>query len=201
MSLINLMRFARSLRSGKDEVRTFQPAQGNLVPVFTRSGSRPDPVFEEPGRTGRARSAGADSPAGESRQEEMPLGGGRAATKSRSGRWLSRPSGPRPSLKADAKGQLSLEFVRVVRNDLSDADLELVPARPSAAPSPRPASPSPFRSVTPAPAGGQDHGKGGPGVAVALAAAAGAEGESGLEPETSRWSRFRARLFGVGTPG
>lgn len=72
-------------------------------------------------------------------------------------------------LRADAKGQLSLEFVRVVRNDLSDADLELVPARAvgGVAPKSRGAGATPH-SVEP------------------------------LEPEPSRWSRFTARLFGTG---
>ncbi|MCX6930379.1 MAG: hypothetical protein NT154_45310, partial [Verrucomicrobia bacterium] len=36
--------------------------------------------------------------------------------------------------KQPVQGELSLESIKVVRNDLSDADLEVVPARPPAAP-------------------------------------------------------------------
>lgn len=83
-------------------------------------------------------------------------------------RWLGGRSGPRATLRADAKGQLTLEFVKVVRNDLSDADLELVPARPLVAA----ASKRVAGEVIP------------PLEAV--------------EPEPSRWSRFTARVFGSG---
>lgn len=174
MSLIQLMRFAKSLRSGRDVEKAFQPAQDNLVPDFTRSGPRPDPVLEEPGRTGRARSGpGLESAVGQPqggtqdpRQAQVQERGGVG------GRWSSRGGVPRPSLKADAKGQLSLEFVRVVRNDLSDADLELVPAKRAASP------------VVPR--------------AQKAAVETEAQATENLEPECSRWSRFRARLFKVG---
>lgn len=68
------------------------------------------------------------------KQDEMFVAGRAGAVEGRpskasTARWLSNPFGPRPTLRADAKGQLSLEFVKVVRNDLSDADLELVPSR------------------------------------------------------------------------
>lgn len=85
-------------------------------------------------------------------------------------RWLSGRTSPRATLRADAKGQLSLEFVKVVRNDLSDSDLELVPAKPLAAAAPK-------RVIG--------------GAAPAMEA---------VEPEPSRWSRFTARLFGAGNP-
>ena len=196
MSLIKLMRFAKSLRSGRDDVRAFQPAQDNLVPDFTRSGPRPDPVLEEPGRTGRARSGlgsdGANAPASgagpfgkdasvnsancDFKQGEMSLDGGAGAHSTAPergagiGRWSGRAGLPRPSLKADAKGQLSLEFVRVVRNDLSDSDLELVPTRLAVQPAGEPA-------------------------------AAGAVRGDAMEPECSRWSRFRARIFRAGPTG
>jgi hypothetical protein len=40
------------------------------------------------------------------------------------------PRFPKPAVQ----GELSLERIKVVRNDLSDADLEVVPARASSAP-------------------------------------------------------------------
>lgn len=166
--------------------KAFQPAQDNLVPDFTRSGPRPDPVLEEPGRTGRARlspavEAGAGQAQGAMQNLQQgdtgtaqPGHGGRQAGErdGRGGRWSARGGVPRPSLKADAKGQLSLEFVRVVRNDLSDADLELVPAKRAAPP------------VVPR--------------AQTAAVETEAQATENLEPECSRWSRFRARLFKVG---
>lgn len=85
-------------------------------------------------------------------------------------RWLTARTGPRATLRADAKGQLSLEFVKVVRNDLSDSDLELVPAKPLLASAPK------RSTVVTSPA------------------------METVEPEPSRWSRFTARIFGAGTP-
>jgi hypothetical protein len=51
----------------------------------------------------------------------------------RSGRKAAKPAIPRFP-KPPVQGELSLERIKVVRNDLSDADLEVVPARPSATP-------------------------------------------------------------------
>lgn len=58
----------------------------------------------------------------------------------------SRSETPKPAIprftKQPVQGELSLDRIRVVRNDLSDADLEVVPARHSAtAASPAPAVP------------------------------------------------------------
>jgi len=56
-----------------------------------------------------------------------------------------RPKTVKPAIprftKPAVQGELSLDRIKVVRNDLSDADLEVVPAKvPSAAASPGPAS-------------------------------------------------------------
>ena len=157
MSWINLLKFARSLRSGSDPDASYAMTQDNLVPDFHRSGSRPVLFAEEPDRTGRGRvSIESD-----------------VRPKPTEGRWKPNLIGPRPVLRADSKGQLSLEFVKVVRNDLSDSDLELIPARASAA----------AKATAP----------------VEETRALSASNES-LEPEPSRWNRFTSRLFRVGSP-
>ncbi|MGD0258655.1 MAG: hypothetical protein ABSD29_02395 [Verrucomicrobiota bacterium] len=50
-----------------------------------------------------------------------------------SGRQAAQPAIPRFP-KPPVQGELSLDRIKVVRNDLSDADLEVVPAKPPAAP-------------------------------------------------------------------
>jgi hypothetical protein len=156
MSLINWLKSARSLRSSTDPNSSYAMTQDNLVPDFHRSGSRPVLFAEEPDRTGRGRVATEPT----NRPQATP------------GRWKAQLPGPRPMLKADSKGQLSLEFVKVVRNDLSDSDLELIPSRPSLAPKARTTQPATNSS--------------GPEIEP-------------LEPEPSRWNRFTSRLFGVGS--
>src|SRR5262245_1944835 len=59
--------------------------------------------------------------------------------------WLifgPRPTRSAPPMagfdKAPAQGELSLEKIKVVRNDLSDADLEIIPAAQPPAPTPTP---------------------------------------------------------------
>jgi len=54
-------------------------------------------------------------------------------------RWRAKPNKvTKPAIPRFAKppvqGELSLDRIRVVRNDLSDADLEIVPAKPPATP-------------------------------------------------------------------
>jgi hypothetical protein len=51
----------------------------------------------------------------------------------RSGGKATKPAIPRFP-KPPVQGELSLDRIKVVRNDLSDADLEVVPAKPPAAP-------------------------------------------------------------------
>ena len=59
--------------------------------------------------------------------------------RARVSRWLWRPSGKvaKPTIprftKQPVQGDLSLDKIKVVRNDLSDADLEVVPAKQPAA--------------------------------------------------------------------
>jgi hypothetical protein len=52
--------------------------------------------------------------------------------------WWNRPSNAKPAIprfnKAPVQGELSLDNIKVVRNDLSDTDVEVVPARVIARP-------------------------------------------------------------------
>src|SRR6185503_10236855 len=56
----------------------------------------------------------------------------------RSGRTEPKPAIPRFNERAPVQAELSLDKIRVMRNDLSDADVEVVPARPTAKPNDRP---------------------------------------------------------------
>lgn len=172
-----MMTFAKSLRGTREAGGLYRAGQDNLVPDFTRGGPRLVQIAEEPSLdgAGRTRMKGVvaelekGKPMSEQALESGKVPAARVVPAGSGGRWIGNPFAPRATLRADAKGQLTLEFVKVVRNDLSDADLELAPARPK--------TPAP---VPPAPLAG---------------AGRGAAPEP-LEPEPSRWSRFTARLFG-----
>ena len=179
MSLIKMLSFAKSLRGVRDDRSPFSVTQENLMPDFSRSGPHPvRPIAGEPtengagrlrsllespgsvgaGLEGRVQEKGVDM--SEQRQavlkpgaQPVAAGAGAAQGRPSRGRWVNNPFTSRPTLRADSKGQLSLEFVRVVRNDLSDADLELAPVRPTTpVPTPPPAGPStPMAAVEPEP--------------------------------------------------
>lgn len=175
-----MMTYARSLRSGRDKDLRFELAeQDKLVPNFARRGDHPASIAEG-SQDLRARLAsgtpgGAALPAAP--QGELPLkttGSRRAGVFSRLsvGRWQLGNSDSKPVLKADSKGQLSLHLVKVVRNDLSDSDLELVPARVPKIDAAPPAEKKPLPATA---------------------------SEQEIEPETSRWSRFASRFLKVGS--
>jgi hypothetical protein len=197
MSLIKMLSLARSLRGEGDLKTAYQLTQDNLMPDFSRSSLRPVPSREEPIGSGAGcarsvvvrelglprggRSSQEKGKVMQEQQDEMLVnsssrsgisgqGSSNAGVPVQRARWLSGRTSPRATLRADSKGQLSLEFVKVVRNDLSDSDLELVPARPLVGSAPK---------------------------RVAAGAAPGLEA---VEPEPSRWSRFTARIFGSGNP-
>jgi hypothetical protein len=98
------------------------------------------------------------------RPEPKPAVGAIAATRNEPqhayplGRWtvfknpFSRKAAP-PRQSAPVQSELSLDTLKVVRNDLSDADLEIVRAAEPVAPTPTPAPSSPATSTEPVPAG------------------------------------------------
>jgi len=53
----------------------------------------------------------------------------------------ARPVDPIPASKAPVQAELSLDNIKVVRNDLNDADVEVVPSKPAAKPKPQPSEP------------------------------------------------------------
>jgi hypothetical protein len=102
------------------------------------------------------------------------------------GRWTmfknpfvkrSKPAEP----VAPVQGELLLDLVRPVRNDLSDTDLEVVPA------SPPPAGDRPPRPSGPQPLGAT------PAIARAVV-------ETVPSDEVPAWSRAKEQVFGAGKP-
>jgi hypothetical protein len=82
-----------------------------------------------------AAETGARTPAGHWTEKLNPLS------------WLSRrPTQPRSAVpklsKAPVQGELSLDKVKVVRNDLSEADVEIITATAGPKPKPQPAPPA-----------------------------------------------------------
>lgn len=133
-----MLTMARSLRSGLDKEVRFEPAEKRLVPNFARGGPNPVSIDEEPrdSRGGRTSNGADDAPLSDATrpQGELSLNGVPTRTagmlsRLTAGRWNSGSTAAKPVLRADSKGQLSLHLVKVVRNDLSDSDLEVVPAR------------------------------------------------------------------------
>ena len=177
-----MMTFARSLRSGRDqEVRFELAAQNKLVPNFARRGQPPASIAEgsQDSREARAGATPEGAAVQSAPQGELSLhpSGTRVSGvlgRLSRGRWQLGSADAKPVLRADSKGQLSLQLVKVVRNDLSDSDLELVPSR--------------HRSTTPV-----------QGVEGGSAREATPSLEPALEPEPSRWSRFASRFLGVGS--
>ena len=185
MSLIKMLTFAKSLGGVPNGCGLYQAGQENLVPDFTRGGPCPIQIAEEPSLDGAGRMRmGGDlvqlkkgRPMREQSTESAKVTGAGLAVTGLQGRWLGSRFSARTAVRSDAKGELTLEFVKVVRNDLSDADLELMSARPKASTSSLPSGPQ--------------HGPG-----------EGAHPESPTQPGTSRWGRWTSRLFGTGaTPG
>ena len=150
MSLLRLLTAGRSLVEFKDTPGTYQMTSQRLLPHFgpasnpfsSKATASAVPAAErvEVIRTDvqdRKTSATAGK---HTRTETLRL---RAASRLKAWRdkcqgWFGEAGGraARPAIprftKQPVQGELSLDRVRVVRNDLSDADLEIVPAKSSA---------------------------------------------------------------------
>ena len=142
MSLLRLLTTGRSLVSVRDTESRYRLTTQRLLPQFgpTRNpfGS---PARQEPSSVGTSRppaELGEVSPKGEGRGHArgfwLRLVGLWSACKVKPGALIVRPfektaTQASPQLpKRPVQGELSLDRIKVVRNDLTDADLEVVPA-------------------------------------------------------------------------
>ena len=139
MSLMQLLLAGRSLKAAKDRSGPYRLPQQNLLPRFgpTKPAGHEatpappqsaDSLSQEPAREikGTLRGTGP---------KPTPIGPACPVEKQRPSRWRFwfrkpfRPATPTGRHEGAIQGELMLDGVRVVRNDLCDADLELVPAR------------------------------------------------------------------------
>jgi hypothetical protein len=161
MSLLRLLTTGKSLVGVRDKESPYRLTNQRLLPQF---GPAKNPFSSsresEPAQT-EERSAPNDAAPDAARNERGGTSVWRvmlAALRLRAAALLSgckgklnnilgrvRPKAVKPAIprftKPAVQGELSLDRIKVVRNDLSDADLEVVPAKaPSAVASPGPAS-------------------------------------------------------------
>ena len=132
-----MLAVCKTLSGIADNGGRYQMKQENLLPKFEPAKrfepvksetlqlpERPQPVFvpPAPARTADAQPKDANMKTVVTEKAEPE------ATRFPLGRWSRNPFARRAALKADApaQGELSLDGVKVMRNDLSDADLEVV---------------------------------------------------------------------------
>lgn len=135
MSLIRLLAVGRSLMGLKSEPVRYKLAQDNFFPKFesAKEGGLAGGIVERSSAE-RNEWSSATGPREECVRSERTTarGAGRAeAGRNRSffgSRFTSRNMAK--GSRTWVQGEFALESVKVVRNDLSDADVELVPARP-----------------------------------------------------------------------
>ena len=137
MSLGQMLAVCKTLSGIADNGGRYQMKQENLLPKFEPAKrfepaksealsqpERPQPVFVPPAPARTADAQRKDS----NMKTAVTEGAEPEAARFPLGRWSKNPFVRRAALKAGApaQGELSLEGVKVVRNDLSDADLEVV---------------------------------------------------------------------------
>jgi hypothetical protein len=150
MSLMQLLAVGSSIRTIKDEPSRYKMTQQHLLPKFGRAArpekKMPDAVQAQSRPVVEEQRAPASQPEPQGKKNEMnalltkPHAQSRAASETvltsafPLGRWTrlrKNPFGPRPRqevVTAPVQGELRLDLVKPVRNDLSDADLEVVEA-------------------------------------------------------------------------
>ena len=150
------MRLVRLLTAGKSFV-----GSGSDAPRYKETDPRSIPKFKpkkNPFRKTQEKTENGNtpSPAGSTAGTQTGQPGSqpvtiRAGTRkngllAKVGSWFApRKKQPKPAIpqltRAPLQGELSLDNVKVVRNDLSDADIEIVPAKPASA-KPKEAAPA-----------------------------------------------------------
>jgi hypothetical protein len=145
MGLMQLLVLGRSLKTAEDRRSPYRLTQQNLLPRFGSAGAisreEPAPSKRQVAGLEEARVPTVESSKPE-REASMRHGTMSSSAKpiaafgrKRFGTWLSRWRNPFRADSAAAKpergvqGELLLQGVRVVRNDLNDADLEVVPVQ------------------------------------------------------------------------
>jgi hypothetical protein len=126
MSLIRFLRATRSLNGSHDKPNPYRLPQENLLPKF--------------GSPARGRTRAQED------QKEKPLATAQTNATAMEGkertwmfwRYWFAPK-PKRTAKAPVQAELALDEVKVVRNDLADADLELVAKKPKVARGDQPA--------------------------------------------------------------
>jgi hypothetical protein len=156
MSLLRLLTTGKSLVSAQDTESRYRLSTQRLLPQF---GPAKNP-FSSKAETDRAPAAAI--PQGAEAGMTTPKTGTQSLARTLWFRTVARWSGWMPKLsglfarrrvvagkpaipqfsKPPVQGELSLDRVKVVRNDLSEADLEVVPARLKAAPTPMAVEPA-----------------------------------------------------------
>jgi hypothetical protein len=170
MSLLRLLSAGKSLVNIRDTEPRYRPTTQRLLPKF---GSQGNPFCgrkaESPAESPAETPAPAQSPEARVLPAEAPVAAsGRsfwARAEARASAWVAglverlqrrkekpaKPAIPQFS-KVPVQGELSLDRVRVMRNDLTDADLEVVAAKPKltaqVADKPAQEAPSPMDRVT-----------------------------------------------------
>ena len=111
------------------EIAAAQLKQTRRLPIITTP-AREGGKISRPGLAARALNR-----AGQLAQRLNPLS-----------RWLNRKSSARPAFsglgRPPVQGELSMDRIKVVRNDLNDADVEIVPAKPTAKTKAEPVTPA-----------------------------------------------------------
>ncbi len=148
MSLLRLLTTCKTLVSVRDMESRYRLTTQRLLPHFgpatnpfssrAEADSAPTPALHRGAPAGTVSpSAGAWGWVRGLRQKTSTLwSGGKAKLSGRAAHPRSTVVKPAISQfsKPPVQGELSLDRVKVVRNDLSEADVEIVPAKPKAAP-------------------------------------------------------------------
>jgi len=148
MSLLRLLATGRSLVSVRETESRYRLTTQRLLPQFgpTRNPfSPPKRAEQSAAATTRPAAEVGEASAkagvrGHARRLWLKTAGLWSAGKQKPDALMARPFGKaaKPAIprfpKLPVQGELSLDRVKVVRNDLSDADLEVVPARRNPAP-------------------------------------------------------------------
>jgi hypothetical protein len=140
MSLMHLLSVGQSLKEGKDQPSPYKMRDANRLPKFDRNGRAARPTVEQPvrqqsflvdlaeRRQREAAAASSDTPAP---AVIVPAAAPAPVRRPQSFLGRLKPWGKRPPAKDSlVQSELLLDAVKVVRNDLTESDFELVPLNP-----------------------------------------------------------------------